>query len=68
MPQGTIKSFDSATRTGILIDDSGIETGFDFDSYRDAGARLFRLGQRVKFQVIGEGRRIKVRDLTVITL
>lgn len=68
MTQGTIKSFDPATRTGVLLDDAQNEYAFDYESFRNTGARLFRLGQRIKFRATGEGRRAKVHDLTIITL
>jgi hypothetical protein len=29
---------------------------------------MFRLGQRVKYQIVGQGERARVRDLTIVTL
>ena len=67
MKQGTIKTYDPATRSGIIYDDMKIEYSFDPDSYRSSGLREFRLGQRVKFNVEGEGPKAKVRELTIVS-
>lgn len=66
--QGTIKSFDETARNGVVVDDHRVEYDYDWDSFRDTGMRLFRIGQRVSFTVEGEGARAKVRDLTILTV
>ena len=66
--QGTIKSFDSTARNGIVVDDQRNEYAYDWDSFRSTGMRLFRIGQRVSFTVEGEGARAKVRDLRILTV
>lgn len=68
MPQGTIKTFDETTGSGILLDDAKTELPFDRESYGGTPVREFRLGQRVKFRVEGQGERAKVRDLNILTL
>jgi cold shock CspA family protein len=68
VPQGTIKDYDPAKRAGLLLDDHKTEFAFDFDSFRGSGVRLFRIGQRVKYSVVGEGPATKVRNLTLVTL
>ena len=68
MAQGTIKSYDEQKRSGLILDDAANEFAFDGDSFASSGVRLFRLGQRVKFSLIGEGEDAKVRDLTLVTL
>lgn len=68
MPQGTIKDYDPQTRSGVILDDARNEIGYDHDSFRNSGVRMFRLGQRVKFQVVGDGSKRKVRNLTIVTL
>lgn len=65
MLQGTIKLYNEATRSGIILDDAGAEFAFDYESFRTTGMRLFRLGQRVKWRP-EEG--TKVRELTLLTL
>jgi cold shock CspA family protein len=67
MPQGTIKSFDRSTRSGVILDDGKRDLSFDLESYRASGLREFRLGQRVKFRIEGETPRVKVRDLTIVS-
>jgi 2-phospho-L-lactate guanylyltransferase len=68
MAQGTIKTYDEQTKSGVILDDAKKEYAFDHEAFRTTGVRLFRLGQRVKFHVIGDGERTKVRDLTLVTL
>lgn len=68
MPQGTIKTYDGPTKCGSLLDDTGDELSFDGASFEGSGVRLFRIGQRVKYQVEGEGTRRRVRSLTLVTL
>jgi cold shock CspA family protein len=65
--QGTIKTYDETSRSGIILDDSKRELAFDADSFRQSGIRLFRLGQRVKFHLVGQGDGTLVRDLTIVT-
>ena len=68
MAQGTIKSYDTQTRSGIILDDAKTEFLFDLESFRGSGLRELRLGQRVKFRVLGDPPRQKVRDLQIVTL
>lgn len=64
MPQGTIKTYDERTKTGVLIDDQRVEHGFDHEAFRFTGARSFRLGQRVRYELQGE----RVTDLAILTM
>jgi len=68
MPQGTIKTYDEGSRSGLLLDDQANEFAYDASSFAGTGIRLFRIGQRVKFQIEGEGVRVKIRDLRIVTL
>lgn len=68
MRQGTIKTYDPQTHSGVIIDDARAELFFDLDSFKGTGMREFRLGQRVKFSVHGEPPRQKVSDLMLLTL
>ena len=66
MPQATVKSYDSLTQTGVLVADDGsteypigpaaIETGM---------FRFLRPGQRVSFDVAGEGDDVQVTNLRI---
>jgi len=66
--QGTIKTFDETARNGVVVDDQRNEYAYDWDSFRETGMRLFRIGQRVSFTVEGEGARTKVHDLRILTV
>jgi 2-phospho-L-lactate guanylyltransferase len=68
MPQGTIKTYDTDSRSGVILDDEKTEIAFDADSFRQSGVRMFRIGQRVKYQLVGHAERRVVRDLTIVTL
>jgi 2-phospho-L-lactate guanylyltransferase len=65
--QGTIKSYDADSKSGIILDDTKEEQSFDAESFRHSGIRMFRIGQRVKYQVVGHGDKAHVRDLTIVT-
>lgn len=67
MPQGTIRTYNAQTKSGIILDDKKNEIPFDHESFRHTGIREFRIGQRVKFALEGEGPRQKVRDLTIVS-
>lgn len=67
MPQGTIKTYNANTRSGLILDDAKTEIAFDFEAFRTSGLREFRLGQRVRFRLEGEPPRRKVRDLTIVS-
>ena len=64
MPQGTIKTFDEQTRSGVILDDAKNEIPFGADALKGTGVRLFRLGQRVKWDDEGG----KITHLTLVTL
>lgn len=67
MPQGTIRTYNAQSRSGLILDDAKNEIAFDQDSFRETGMREFRIGQRVRFKVEGEGPRRKVRELTIVS-
>jgi cold shock CspA family protein len=67
VPQGTIKIYDESSHSGVILDDAKTELAFDEESFRYSGIRLFRIGQRVKFQLVGQGAKTHVRDLTIVT-
>ena len=49
--QGTIKSFDTTSRTGSLLTDDRTEIAIDEGSLADPAILLLRIGQRVRFEV-----------------
>ena len=69
MPQATVKRYDSLTRTGVLVADDG-STEFEIDpETMDSGMfRFLRPGQRVTFDLLGEGGEAggtKVRNIRI---
>ena len=66
MPQATVKTYDSITRTGVLVSDDGA-TEFTIDAAAvDSGMfRFLRPGQRVTFDVIEEAGERKLRNLRI---
>ncbi len=66
MPQATVKSYDSLTRTGALVADDGVtEYPIDEEALDSSMFRFLRPGQRVTFdwrEIEGER---KVRDLRI---
>ena len=66
MPQGTVKSYDSVTRTGVLISDDG-STRWEVDpAAMDSGMfRFLRPGQRVTFDLVDEEGTKQLRNLRI---
>jgi 2-phospho-L-lactate guanylyltransferase len=67
MPQGTIKEFDPATRSGLLLQDDRTEVHIDVTSLEGSGLRYLRIGQRVKYDLADEAGRKVARTLRHIT-
>jgi len=67
MPQGTVRTYNAQSRSGLILDDTAKEIPFDQEAFRNTGIREFRIGQRVKFQLVGDPPRQKVRDLTIVS-
>lgn len=64
MPQGTVKTFNPATGTGVLVDDSLEEHPYDDEAFRASGLRELRLGQRVRFEFEDD----RVTQLNIVSL
>jgi cold shock CspA family protein len=67
MAQGTIRTYNAKSRSGLILDDAKNEIPFDHQAFRNTGIREFRIGQRVKFNLEGDRSRPKVRDLTIVS-
>lgn len=66
MPQATVKSYDSITRTGVLVADDGTtEYPLDPEAIEQGMFRFLRIGQRVTFDLTGEEGAQKVRNLRI---
>ena len=68
MPQGTVKDFDIATGAGTLLLDTQEELAWDPATFAASGLVELRLGQRVRFEVEGDGAERRVRDLQLVSL
>lgn len=51
MPQGTVKSFDTAEGTAVVLDDSMRQIHVDQEAFAASGLLELRLGQRVRFEL-----------------
>ncbi|MEA2507397.1 MAG: Cold-shock DNA-binding domain [Actinomycetota bacterium] len=67
MPQATVKSYDSLTRTGHLISDDGVkEWPIDPDVMDSSPMfRFLRPGQRVTFDLVEGGGEPQIRNLRI---
>jgi cold shock CspA family protein len=68
MPQGTIRSFDPATRSGSLLDDGLTELAFSARAMQASGLRELRLGQRVRYTLEGGADAPVVATLNIVSL
>ena len=67
MPQATVKSYDSITKSGTLVGDDG-ETTWDVTPETMDSSPMFRFlrpGQRVTFDLVSEGGERKLRNLRI---
>ena len=67
MPQGTVKSYDTESRTGSVLTDAEEEITIDAGSLEGGGMRFLRLGQRVRFEIADDGGRKVARTLRMVT-
>lgn len=68
MPQGTIRSFDPATKTGTLLDDGLREHRYDREAFTASGLQELRIGQRVRFELQDNGDDARVAMLNIVSL
>ena len=67
MPQGTVKSYDTESRTGSVLTDAEEEIAIAAGSLEGGGIRFLRHGQRVRFEIADEGGRKVARTLRMVT-
>lgn len=67
MPQGTVKHFDIQTKTGTVLLDNQDELPIDAETFVSSGLVELRLGQRVRFEIEGEGDQRRVRRLNLVS-
>lgn len=68
MPQGTVRSFDPATGAGSLLDDGLLEHSFEREAFTASGLQELRLGQRVRFELVGDHDEPRVAQLNIVSL
>ena len=66
MPQATVKTYDSLTRSGTLVSDDGAQE-YEVDAAAlDSGMfRFLRPGQRVTFDLIEQEGKTTIRNLRI---
>lgn len=66
MPQATVKTYDSITRTGVLVSDDGSqEFQVDAAALESGMFRFLRPGQRVTFDVVETEGKSAIRNLRI---
>ncbi|MDT0528786.1 cold-shock protein [Micromonospora sp. DSM 115977] len=58
--QGTVATYDAATRSGTLLLDDGTELAFPARAFDASGLRLLRLGQRLRVETDDTGAVVRV--------
>lgn len=66
--QGTIKSFDPATRQGVVMDDTLRELPIDREAFAASRLLELRIGQRVRFELTPDGDGHRVTNLNIVSL
>jgi cold shock CspA family protein len=64
MLQGTVKSFDPATKETVLLTDERVEYVVPPETFQRSGLLRLTLGQRVKFDLDGD----RVSYVNILTL
>jgi hypothetical protein len=64
VPQGTIRTYDVATREATLLDDALVEHAVDADAVVASGLMELRIGQRVRYELDGD----RVTHLNIVSL
>lgn len=66
MPQATVRTYDSITRTGTLVGDDGeTEYPIDAEAMQTGMFRFLRPGQRVTFDIVVRGDEHRVTNLRI---
>ena len=66
MPQATVKTYDSLTRTGVLVSDDGAqEFQVDGAALDNGMFRFLRPGQRVTFDIVETEGKKAIRNLRI---
>jgi cold shock CspA family protein len=65
--QGTVKTYDPETRSGVLLSDDGAEVTFDAAAMKGSALRLLRIGQRLDFRTGENGEQAAAGSLKIPT-
>jgi cold shock CspA family protein len=67
MPQATVRTYDSMTRTGALVSDDGVKEWRVDAEVMDSSPmfRFLRPGQRVTFDLVESAGETKIRNLRI---
>lgn len=65
--QGTVKTYDAQTRSGVLLTDDGAEVAFGAEAMKGSSLRLLRLGQRLDFATDDSGEHATAGSLKIPT-
>ena len=65
--QGTVKEFSEESRSGSVVLDDGTVIALPADAFSRSGLRKLTFGQRVRFEVAGEGDARAVTSITLAT-
>jgi cold shock CspA family protein len=66
MPQATVKTYDSLTKTGTLVADDGeTEYAIDPEAIESGMFRFLRPGQRVTFELVERDDKTMARNLRI---
>lgn len=68
MPQGTVRHFDPATRSGTLLDDQLRQYRYSTEAFDGSGLFELRIGQRVRFELEGDEDDPTVTRLGIVSL
>ena len=68
MLQGTVKSFDPRTGESVVLTDERVEYTVPPDTFRRSGLLRLTLGQRIKFDLEGDGDSARVSYVNILTL
>jgi 2-phospho-L-lactate guanylyltransferase len=66
--QGTVKEFSEETRSGSVLLDDGTEIPLPAEAFSKSGLLKLQFGQRVRFEVEGEGDQRRVTSIMITTL
>lgn len=68
MGQGTVKDFSAESGTGSVLLDDGTEIPLPREAFASSGLLDLRFGQRVRFDVEGDGDARRITTIGLVTM